>query len=154
MQEIKKLLKEAQDKMLQADHLAFTTYPQVQEPKMLGLVVEDVNVIFLNCMNALLLYERMYKRIEPVKGDFNSELGVLRNHCFRKYGYPSQVANMIAEVRALVEKKRTCPLEFRRKDSYLLCSEDYKIDSLNFKVVRNYVNEAKRFLNKTMDVLK
>ncbi len=154
MQEIKRLLREAQDKLLQADHLAFSTYPRVQEPKMLALVVEDVNVIFLNCMEALLSYERLYKRIEPVKGDFSSELMLLRSHCFKRYGYPAQVASMIAEVKALVDKKRTCPIEFRRKDNYILCSGDYKLDALNFKVVKDYVYGAKRFLDRTLEVVR
>jgi len=154
MQEIKRLLKEAKDKMLQADHLAFSTYPQVQEPKMLALIVDNVNMVFLNCMESLLMYERMYKRIEPVKGDFNSELMLLRDHCFRRYGYPGQVGNVIAEVKMLADKKRTCPQEFRRKDNYILCSEDYKLDAINFKTVKNYVHEAKRFLDKTLEVIR
>lgn len=154
MQYIKKLLKEAQDKMLQVDHLTFMTYPEVQEPKLLALIVEGTNVIMLNCMDALLYYERMYKRIEPVKKDFNAELMVLRHHCFRKYGIPDSMARVIVEVKSLSEKKKACPIEFRKDDKYVLCRDDFKMDVLNIKNVRGYVNSAKQFLDKVAEVAK
>lgn len=154
MENIRKLLKDAQEKMLRADHLAFMTYPQVKEPKMLALVVDNANAVFLDCMEALLCYERMYKRINPVKGDFDSELRVFRTHCCKRYGYPESVLGMVSEVKHLADKKRSCPVEFQRKESYMLCSEDYKLDSLNAKKVQSYVQEAKRFLNKTLEVVR
>ncbi len=154
MEQIKRLLKEAQDKMLQADHLTFMTYPQIQEPKLLALIVENINVIMLNCMDALLQYERMYKRIEPTKKDFSSELMILRNHCFRRYGIPDSIGKAIFEVKSLAEKKKSCPVEFRKDDKYVLCRDDFKMDVLNIKNVRGYVSSAKQFLDKSVEVLK
>ncbi len=153
MDDIRKLLKDAQEKMLQADHLTFSTYPQVQEPKLLALIVEDTNVILLNCMQAFLSYERMYKRIGPVKGDFNSELLILKNQ-LKRYGLDAGIAQTIMEVKNLAEKKKVCPMEFRKRDSYLLCSDDYKIDSLDIRAVKKYVTDARKLLDKAVEVLK
>lgn len=154
MQYARELLMEAQERLLRADHLAFTTYPQLQEPKLLALILENTCAVFLNCMNALLHYERMYKRVSPNRGDFNKELAVLRTHCFRRYGIPDRVAHVISEVRYLADKKESCAMEFRRHDQYVLCSDGYQMDSLNIKKVRGYISEAEKFLNRTLEVVR
>ncbi|MFH0752596.1 MAG: hypothetical protein V1914_03260 [archaeon] len=154
MHHVKTLLEEAQERMLRADHLAFTTYPQLQEPKLLALIVENTNIVFLKCMDALLYHERMYKRINPVKGDFDSEMRVLKGHCFKRFGFPDSVAQMIVEVKSLAEKKQDCSMEFARKDQYVLCSDRYKMDFLNIRNVRGYVDGARKFLGHTLEVLR
>lgn len=152
MQHISKLLDEAKVMMLRADHLAFTAYPQIKEPKLLALIVENVDKVLSNCMGALLYNERMYKRIDPVEGDFESEVRVFSDHCVRRYRFPSSYAQMIRDVRSLAERKKTCPVEFARKDRYVLCSDNYKMDFLDIKTVRGYVDSARQFLNRTSEV--
>lgn len=154
MEHAKELLRDAQEKLLRADHLAFMTYPQVKEPKMLALVLENVDAVFSDCMEALLDYERMYKRISVVKGDFDSELRMLREHCLKRYGYPDRVANVISEVRFLAEKKKGCQMEFQRKDQYVLCSDSYRLDFLDIRKVSEYVREAGKFLERTLEVVR
>ncbi len=152
MQHIRKLLDEAKVMLLRADHLAFTAYPQIKEPKLLALIVENVDVVFSNCMGALLYNERMYKRVDPGVGDFDSEVGVFSDHCVRRYGLPAGCARMVKDVRSLADKKKACPVEFARKDMYVLCSDSYKMDSLDIRTVKGFVDCARQLLDRTSEV--
>ena len=64
MEKIIKNLEEAQKIIHVADHLIYTTYPLVKDKRLLLKIILEIKKALVKCINAVLQYEYIYKRIK------------------------------------------------------------------------------------------
>ncbi|RME54766.1 hypothetical protein D6777_02795 [Candidatus Woesearchaeota archaeon] len=151
MQEIKKLLNDAKLRIDTADHLTFVTYPQVREVKMLYGITEHLNNAVNSLISAVVKYEMMYKRLPFIK---NKELELFKNKCATKYGLNYNDLRVIDEIINIVKFRKNAPVEFVRKDKFVICTENYKMKVINLHMVKDYLQMIKRFSNNVSRVIK
>ena len=150
---IKNLIREANKTLQTADHLAYVTYPIVNELKLLVTITENIYVSMSLGMEALMRYDLYYKRISHIPTDFNLRLEVFKKVSSR-YNIERIYVSTIKDIKDLLEHQKKSPVEFTRKDKLIMLSSNYKIQKIiSIEKVKEYLNQAKPFISKVNRVL-
>lgn len=147
MEKLKSLITEANGALHKADHLVYVTYPQVKEAKLLYTIAYNLYVALAKGMEAVLHYERLYKRIPLVKGDFDYELNLFKD-CMGEYNINRSSVLLLQDLKRLVETKKKGPIDFIRRDKFVICSDDYSMQVLNLQKVKNHLADVKAFMDR------
>jgi hypothetical protein len=127
------------------DHLLTVTYPLLKDSKLLLGVLENIFLALTNSMSSVLYYELEFKRIPPFKDEFDSKYSVFARRVVPRYRTRKETLELLQEVKDLVMKHKKSPVEFVRKDKYIICDENYGFDALDTALLRKYLEETKRF---------
>lgn len=139
------VLERAKRDLKLADHMINVTYKMVGDPKMLLSVMTRLKSGLDGTMEAMLLYDRLYKRIPPFTENFEMMHQIFRQRCLRRYNLDSSYVDLIAEVHHILKERKESPVEFSRKDKFVICTEDYRMKVLSIDNIKNYINKARMF---------
>lgn len=153
MEHFRNLVKEANKAFETADHLAYMTYPLVNDKKILMLIAEHVHKALLKGMEAFLYYDSLYKRISIMPTSFENQFSIFKNYTTRRYKLPSDVVVLIREIDDLIKHREMAPMEFTRRENYIIASNNYKLKTVSIEKVKRYVKETKYFLERLNEVL-
>jgi hypothetical protein len=128
-----------------ADHMMTITYPMVKDSKLLLNILDNIGKAMLAAIDQFLAKERMAKRIPPYGSTTQAKLLALHKHA-KTYGIQQKDISMLQEILSILEKREKAPIEFRRKEQFVICSETYDIDMLSEKKVKAILQQAKRFI--------
>lgn len=137
--------KQARQDIKVADHMINVTYKFVDDPKILMTVIQRLMSSVENTMAAILYYERMYKRIPAFNDSFESMYNLFKARLTRRYQINVEYIKLIEELKEIIDKHKKSPVEFSRKDKFVICSEDYKMRVVTADKIKNYINKAKLF---------
>jgi len=151
---IKKLLKEANNAYNKADYLAYMTYPLVKEAKLLGVIIDNINIALTKGVEAVVAYDRLYKRVALIKSSFSKELAIFRDHCSRRHNIDPSIISLIKEISAIAKSRKESPVEFVRNNKYIICSNDYKMKTITMDKVKNYLEATKQFMMKINQIIR
>ena len=154
MQEIVDKLKDANRLMNSADHLAYVTYPLIKDNKLIITIAENLNSALLNLMEALLMYERAYKRIPPYPENFDMRLQIFKEKIANRYNIDRSYIVLIEDLKKLVYERKKSTMEFIRHDKYVLFNKNMSIKSITLEKVKKYLNESKPLFLKVNTLLK
>ena len=139
------------DKALQkikvADHMLFMTYPLVKDPKLLLAIIENIFASLDYGISALLQHERLFKRIPPYHDTFTSRFEIFRNKMIPRYGLSTSYVRLIKEVKTILSEHKKSPVEFARKDKFVICSPNYSLKTIDINLVKKYIFETKVFVD-------
>jgi hypothetical protein len=142
-------LKDLAKKKLQiADHMLTMTYPFVQDPRLLLTVLENIFQAMHYGLAAVVNFERTYKRVPAFQDTFVSQLHIFEQHCQQTYGFQKEDLDVLQEVRSLIEGHKKSPIEFSRKDKFVICTPDYDMKSITLDNIKDYITHTKSFLHK------
>ncbi len=136
----------AQKKLSVADHILTQTYPLVKDPKLLLSVLENVFLSMTYAMNAMLYYERTFKRVHPFHDSFDSRFNMFRHKVMKTYKISSRYADLIEDMRNMIIEHKKSPIEFSRKDKLVICNGDYKMKTVTIDKLKEDLDAAKEFL--------
>ena len=131
-----------------ADHLAYTTYPLVGDTKLIITVVENLYASLVTAMDAFLYYDRLYKRINPVPENFHSKFETFKTKTAPRYDINSEKILLILNLREIIKKRQESPMEFTRKNKYVIASQDYELKTITIETAKKYLAESKIFIDK------
>lgn len=147
MEKLRQLLMDANTQFKKADHLAYVTYPMVRETKLLYAIAEIIYDSLEKGIQAVLEYERMYKRIPLVPGTFETELELFKDVAGR-YGFNRNIVLLLMDLKRLINAKKQSPVEFVRKDKFVICDDDYTMSVLDINKIKAYVMDSREFIEK------
>ena len=153
MEHFRDLVKEANRAFETADHLTYMTYPLVNDKKVLMLIVEHLHKALLKTMEAFLYYDALYKRISFMPRAFESQLEIFRNYTIRKYNLSTETVILIKEIDDLIKYRETAPMEFSRRENYVIASNSYKLKIISIEKVKRFVTQSKLLLQRVNEVL-
>ena len=81
MEEHKLLMKESLQLLNTADHLAYMTYPLLDDPKLLITITKNLYNALMKSVEAILVYERTYKRIPSFVNSYSDKMHIFRETC-------------------------------------------------------------------------
>jgi len=143
-----RLLRNAINNIQIADHLIYMTYPLVRDNKLMIQIANNLYISTLNVVAAILYYEKVYKQIQVLPIDIDSRIDIFENHVVPKYMIKKEVLNSIKELKQIMSAHKTSPIEFSRKDNYLMCSEDYgTIVPINVEILKQHMKNIKELIN-------
>ncbi len=140
------LVKEAWRAFDTADHLAYVTYPLVKEDKLVMTITDHINNALQHAMNALLEYERLYKRISYIPSEFMSKIDMLKQTILPRYRM-QEYSNMILEMRNIIESHKKSDIEFARRGKIFIYSNSYNnLRSIGIDNVKKQLVNARKFI--------
>ncbi len=146
-------LKRAKNDLKIADHIAYVTYSLVKEPKLMLSVIDSLYNSVENIINAILYYEKTYKRINTFPENINSKIFIFKNEVMKRYNIERRFLIAIEDIIELVNTRKKSPIEFKRGDKYVICTKDYKMKIINLDNIKKYINEIKLLSSKIEQII-
>ena len=153
MEKFQELRDSAGKKLQIVDYMLTMTYPLVRDPKLLLSVAENLFLAYSYSISSLLHYERLFKRIPPFQEDFSSKLDMFADRCLKKYSIDSENISIIRDLKEIIVAHRKSPVEFSRKDSFVICDGDYRLRTISPGIIKGYVEKAKLFIKKASSIV-
>lgn len=144
MEQHKILHIEANRLLKTADHMLTTTYPLVNDPKLLLAILQNtMKSMDLNI--AGLLAEARSKKLIPVFNDApESRLTAFKLHFAKKLAVKDDLV-ALSEMKELLKEHKLSPVEFTKKEKLVICDENYKIHTLTPNKLKSFLNIGKHF---------
>lgn len=136
----------AQKKLTTADHMLTQTYPLLKDPKLLLGVWKNITESVKEGILAFLLYEASMKRINKIPETFRAQLTLFQRELVPKYGLPESLMLFIFELEELIAEHKTSPVEFARKNQYVICDGEYNLKKLTPELLKKQLTKAKIFM--------
>lgn len=147
MEEFQTLTQQANFAFNTADHLAYVTYNLINDNKLIVVITENIYNALMKIMDAILCYERYYKRINLHPDIFETKFEILKNVA-KRYNITREELLLIKDVKELIEHRNKSPIEFARRDKFVICSHDYKLRTLTLIKVKQYIQLTKNLIQK------
>ena len=135
-----------------ADHILYVTYPVIQDPKLLVGVLNNLFLALMNAMTAVLWHDRLFKLIPPFYDTFESRFNMFRVKSMPQHNIEKRYSDLIQEMKEMTFLHKKSSVEFRRKDSFIICQDDYSTISISASQLKEYVKTTKEFV-KIMNVI-
>ncbi|MFA5175954.1 MAG: hypothetical protein WC413_01695 [Candidatus Nanoarchaeia archaeon] len=154
MEDYYKHLALAKQTLMRADHMTYMTYPLVKDLKMFTYILENIYSSILNTMEAVLQYDRLYKRISPLPENFDSRFQIFKSKSSKFHNLSIEHMEFIQELKMMVESHKQSNMEFIRQDKLIICSPTFKTKTLNVDVIKSYLVKTRKFLIEVESMLK
>ncbi len=141
----KNLIYEANKAFNTADHLAYVTYPLVNDTKVITLITEHLFNALEKGMDALLYIERLYKRIQQYSDSFEIKLELFKK-IISRYGINKEYVSIIKELKEINEYKQKTPAMFTKRNKLVICSTNYRLKTVTLDKIKKYISQIKPFI--------
>jgi len=131
-----------------ADHMTYVTFPLINEQRLLLKIFDEIYKSIINCINAILNYEYLYKKIRLYR-DNNNNLQTFINKCSKNYSLTNEQIKRIKEILEMNRKHKQSAMEFVRKDKIIILSDNLRTETLDIQIIKKYLLLAKELLMKT-----
>lgn len=123
-----------------ADHLTYVTYPLVRDTKLLLTIIHNLNRAAQKSMDAVLYYERLFKRIMNIPDDFELKFSLFKEKA-KRYGVNESTLRVIKELHYLMRVHKESPMEFTRNNKLVICGDNgYRnLKMVGIDNVKNFV---------------
>ena len=129
-----------------ARHLLLTTFPMVRDNKLLPAILSNLSNAVQHALDAILLFEREAKLIPPYGTTFEAKVSAFRLKCLARNKIPLTFYNLMTTLHDLAKSQKAAPVEFSRKDKYIICSAQYETKAISAKDLKEYLQQTKDFL--------
>ncbi|MFC1691355.1 hypothetical protein ACFL0W_04190 [Nanoarchaeota archaeon] len=153
MREYEDLLHKAQKELRVGDHLLTQSFPVLKDTKILLGVLHNLCNAVNSGMDALLMYERIFKRIPPYQETFHYKLEIFKEIA-QKNSFDKNYVKIIQDLNNLLKYHKDSPMEFARKKHFVICDEEYSMEKLTQNKLKNIFSIAKLFIDDVDLVLK
>ena len=104
-------------------------------------------------MAALLHYEKKNKQIYS----FNDSYYAMTNSIkpvLKKHNISTNYIEYLIELNNLINRQEESGVEFIRKEKFVFASDNYKLDIITKKEMKDLIIKGKLFMNDVLDVIK
>ena len=137
-----------------ADHMLTVTYPLVKDTKLLLPIIEKIFLSMANAMVAVLYFDRMYKRIPAFTDTLEGKFNAFKQHCVHRHNMDKSYVADMHEIKTIIVERKKSPIEFVRKDRFVICNENYRIRTLSIGDIKSYLSKAKLFIEEMENIIK
>lgn len=137
-----------------ADHMVYVTFPLIKDNKLIITTVESLMSALMKAVNAVVDYDVLYKRISPQSETFELRFEAFKSKCAFRYGIDRKYIVLIQDLKTIVDERKKSPMEFIRKDKYVICSDRYRIKAITIEKTKEYINELKPFMAKVNSIVR
>ena len=146
MEKFQELILESKRKITIADHMLNVSYKLVQDPKILLSITLNLYTAVEKAMTSVLEYERLFKRVPSFTESFDSKFTIFRGKFQQKHSISKENIKLVIELREIHTAHKKSPVEFAKKDKFVIASDDYDLKTLEFDDVKKYMSRAKVFI--------
>ncbi len=154
MERVYALLERANTSLKTADHLAYVTYPLLKDTKLVVAILENINTTLTLSIEAVIEYERLFKRIVATPPDFQSKLELFKTTCAPRYNIGREHISLITDVNSVMEARKKGLIEFIRQGKLVVCGTDFRTKTVDHEKVKEYLNKSKNYMLKINSILR
>ncbi|MBW2981657.1 hypothetical protein KY343_02140 [Candidatus Woesearchaeota archaeon] len=152
MEKFQEVREKAKKHIQIADHMISVTYPLINDNKLLLAIIENIFLAYTNIIGCLLYYERLFKKIPPFQDNFESKFTMFKETCVLKYKIGKSYIADIQDLKNIILAHRKSPMEFSRKDRFVICSNNYKLQTININELKKHIDKAKLFIQEINNI--
>ena len=153
METFHKLLREASQRFINADHMVYVTYPIINDPRLIIAITGHLYYTLTNAIEALIAYEYYHKKLDFMPRTIKEKLEVFRESLLKYYGFSSNFMNMFNDLNKIMKFREKSPIEFVRKSNFVICDNNYSTKMINFQKIKQYTQETKSFIQKIQTIV-
>lgn len=153
MEQFQILRDKANERIKIAEHILGSTFPLVKDPRLLLGVVDNIFLALNNAMTSVLDYERLFKRIPDFKEDFNSKFEMFKERILRRYNISIEYIFLIQDIKELNLEHKKSPMEFSRKDSFVICSNGFRCKTITTDDMKRFISKSKQFIQEISNIV-
>jgi hypothetical protein len=131
-----------------ADHIAYITYPVVNEKRLLIKIFDEVYKSIISSINAILNYEAFCKRITLYENN-KANMQLFIDKLSELYNISPEQIKKILEIIRMNHTYKQSAMEFVKKDKLIILSDNLTTRSLDIHKIKEYLLLAKEVLMKT-----
>ena len=135
-----------------ADHILTVTYPLIKDTKLLLGVTDNMFLALNNAMSSVLHHERLFKLVPIFEDTFESKFNIFRYKCVPRYKINQEYIDLIQELQEIIYLHKKSPMEFRRKDRFIICTKNYQMRGITTNQLKIYLQKTKEFLKIAQDI--
>ena len=109
-------------------------------------VIKNIFNSLQNTIDSLLIYERLFKRIPSYPENFGSKFSILKDNCINRLNLDQSYLYLIKDIHTLLLEHKNSPVEFSRKDRFIICSSNYTTKSISLDDIKEYLVRSKSFI--------
>ena len=140
----------AEKSLKTVDHMAYVTFPLIKDKRLLLKIVQEIKKIISICINSILQYEYLYKRISLYK-DSKENFRTFTEKSAPRYNITREEIRLIRELFDFIEKHKESPLEFIKDDKVIILSNEMQHTTLSLEKTKEFLITAKNILRKTKE---
>lgn len=144
MEQHKILRNEANRLLKTADHMLTTTYPLVNDPKLLLAILQNTMKSMDVNMAAILLEAREKKQISMFNDTPEGRLTAFKRYFGNKIDVNKDLI-ILSEMKELLKEHKISPIEFTKKEKLVICDKNYKIHTLTPDKIKLFLKTGKHF---------
>lgn len=141
-------LQEAERTIKIADHMLYVTFSLVKDKNLLLKILTEIKKTLINCVNSILQYEYLYKRVSLYKNP-EENFRTFESKCAQYYNINKEEIKSILELLNITKKHEESPFEFLRGDKVIILSENSSPHVLTIEKTKKFLELAKNILKKT-----
>ncbi|MEM4259626.1 MAG: hypothetical protein QXG00_00160 [Candidatus Woesearchaeota archaeon] len=149
MELFQQLGEKAVSKYKLADHMLFITYPVVNDPKLLIVILDNLFQACELAMTGLLEQERMFKKIPPYPDNFEGKLHIFKQ-LMPKFGINEDNITFLRKMRDILIERKKSSLEFIKDNKFVMSDGDYNMRSLSVAQLKEYLATGKKFIQQIL----
>ncbi len=153
MEKFIEYLEEAGKRIAIADHLLYVTFPLVKDKKLLLKILEEINSGITSCLNSILQYEYLFKKIR-LSPDPKQNLEVFKQKCAPRFLITQSEVKSIIELFEIIKVHKKSPFEFVKDEKIVILSETMNQKVINLDKAKEFLASAKSIFEKTKKVIK
>lgn len=134
-----------------ADHIAYVTFPLVNEKKLLLKIFEEVYKSLINLISALLVFENKRNKIKLYKDNNENIRNFIK--LSQNYNINPEEIKKILDIIEINNQHKNSAMEFTRKDKVVIMLDDLKTHTLDIQNIKEYLSLAKSLFIKVNLVL-
>lgn len=146
-------LQEAEKIIQTVDHIIYITFPLFKDKKLLLRVLSEIKKAVSNCINSVLQYEYLFKRIKLYK-DPKINLQTFTGKCAPRYNINKKEIGLIIQLFEIVEKHKDSPFEFIKDGKVIILSNEMEPETISVEKSKEFLVMAKEILAKVKETIK
>jgi hypothetical protein len=146
-------IQEAQKTIQVIDHMIYVTYPLIKDKKILTKLLTETKKVITNCINSILQYEYLYKRITLYHNP-KTNFKIFTEQCAQRYKITKEEIAFILKLFELIEKHKQSTMEFLKNEKVVILSENLKTETITIEKIKEFFNLSKSIMEKTLVMIK
>ena len=146
-------IQEAEKTIQVIDHMIYITYPLIKDKRILTKLLTETKNVITNCINSILQYEYLYKRI-TLYNNPRTNFKTFKEQCAQTYKINKEEIDSIIKLFELVEKHKQSTMEFLKNEKVVILSENLKTETITIEKIKEFFNLSKKIMNKTLAIIK
>jgi hypothetical protein len=150
MEKFLEYLQEAEKIITAIDHIAYITFTLIKDKRLLIKIITETKTAITDCINAILQYEYINKRISLSK-NANENFEIFIKNCAPRYKITKEEISSIIELFDIVEEHKKSPIEIMKEGKIIIMSDNFKRKTISFEKIKEFLFLAKNIFKKTKE---